>query len=69
MVSECPVCNTASVVEEEVNGHIHHVCVECGHIAQEESVLTNDAPDSYIQVWAIFTFTNPESLEALSNNT
>ena len=34
------MCTTESVVEEEENGRVHQVCVECGHIVHEASVLS-----------------------------
>lgn len=44
MTSECPLCNTPSVIEEEENGQVHHVCMECGHILQERAILAAEAP-------------------------
>ena len=48
MTSECPLCNTDSVIEEEENGQIHHVCMECGHILQERAILAAEAPQEVI---------------------
>ena len=53
MTSECPLCNTQSVIEEEENGQVHHVCMECGHIVQERAILTTDAP---VEVWAYYVY-------------
>ena len=44
MSSECPLCNTASVIEEEENGQVHQVCMECGHIVQERAILAAEVP-------------------------